>query len=106
MGTETEVQERKWSLLRSGNSGNLSDLIVVILNQRHLLYREVPRAVCRSQEFLTTLEVSLNFVPQWRIGESRHRATAFLTKVGGRAFQEAVGRCGVKVDLYTEPMRR
>jgi len=36
----------------------------------------------------------LNLVEHRRVWRVCHRATAFLTRVGGQAFQEAVGSCG------------
>ena len=42
---------------------------------------------------LTGSEVLLNLVTIVEDRIVRHKSTAFLTRVGGRAFQEAVGRC-------------
>src|SRR5262249_15497693 len=48
---------------------------------------------------LARSEVVLNLFAESGTRRVRHRTTAFLTFVGGRAFQEAVPICGYSVEL-------
>lgn len=68
------------------------DFSRVMPNHRQLLLSERRGYRPGCYKILTRSEVELNRIAE-RKEWVRHKSTAFPTGVGGRAFQEAVGRC-------------